>query len=141
MDDDDSLFLLNKRKKRNKRKDGVCAQVCGERVVISGLPQCIFLLPCNSPWRRLKYFLCGALGFYFFDAPLPFSSLSQTQWFLPLLFFTMIAFILYTIYFLIVTIIAISVILYIYQCDLLYASGFPKGSRTKVKSVPRVVHP
>ncbi|SAL98190.1 hypothetical protein [Absidia glauca] len=41
-------------------------------------------------------------------------------------------FILYTIYFLIVTIIAISVILYIYQCDLLYASGFPKGSRTKV---------
>ncbi|ORZ10543.1 BEM46-like protein [Absidia repens] len=44
----------------------------------------------------------------------------------------MIAFILYTIYFLIITTIAISIILYIYQCDLLYASGFPKGSRTKV---------
>ncbi|KAI8075120.1 Alpha/Beta hydrolase protein [Gongronella butleri] len=44
----------------------------------------------------------------------------------------MLAFILYILYFLIITTIAISTLLYIYQCDILYASGFPKGSRTKV---------
>ncbi|ORX50941.1 alpha/beta-hydrolase [Hesseltinella vesiculosa] len=43
-----------------------------------------------------------------------------------------LAFLLYILYFLIVTTIAVSLLLYIYQCDILYASSFPKGSRTKV---------
>lgn len=44
----------------------------------------------------------------------------------------MIVFLLYIFYFIAITTVSISILLYIYQCDLLYTSGFPSGSRTKV---------
>ncbi|CEI96314.1 hypothetical protein RMCBS344292_10480 [Rhizopus microsporus] len=44
----------------------------------------------------------------------------------------MLIYLLYLFYFAVAVTVALSLLLYTYQCELLYASGFPSGSRTIV---------
>lgn len=45
----------------------------------------------------------------------------------------MLIYLLYLFYFAVAVTVALSLLLYTYQCELLYASGFPSGSRTIVR--------
>lgn len=42
-------------------------------------------------------------------------------------------YLLYLLYFAIAVTVALSLLLYTYQCELLYAAGFPTGSRSVVR--------
>lgn len=51
----------------------------------------------------------------------------------------MMIYLLYLLYFAIAVTVALSLLLYTYQCELLYAAGFPTGSRTVVSEVERLI--
>lgn len=50
---------------------------------------------------------------------------------------SMMIYLLYLLYFAIAVTVALSLLLYTYQCELLYAAGFPTGSRTVVSGLER----